>query len=543
MARHHPIFPRIGFAGGSGPGPDPDPNPGEFSRAASTDLTRSIHSGHSLTDTYTYGNGWPGDLIRMRNSLMDPDDEANEYVSLRTIPGSPISWRWEVSEGYEDIGDFDVLMITEGGPPYRVGNPYMVEWTLDYLCRFCANTIENGAGNEVILWSIWPDLRGPGATDESPTPTGEWTGFTFRTGLEEYYKSFKYMADYATWKMRQLYPSLPEDWRVWLFPGDRWMARIYDDIQNDLVPGITDIADLFHDTIHPNNLAAYAATCLVHTCMYQVDLRQETGVYVPDGYPPSLRDYFWRIAWEIATEYDPVGMGGSEGAAPEWQPSDGDPMPSWTLANPNTDPIPDPGPEPGDLPEFVLEWTADGYNGPTLTGTQPTFENGALVFSNNHLQSINFPMSGDRYGIIAMRQHDNTSGILTSIIQMHTGAPSSVETWEGFNLAWQGYLNSWQTISPGDGSPGSAYSPDWVVIEWWGDGEGMYVSMNGGRTQHASRDSTMSATTNITFWPDNENELLNPPGAHVAAIGICDHVPTPEERAAARAWAHALVPA
>lgn len=322
--------------------------PGDFARAASTDTTMSIHSGHSLTDTYSHLGPFPGNLRSVLESAGYTDTYDKLIVSV--VPGSTIQYRYEndntMTEGlraYSEIDNFHTLMITEGGPPPHLDDPSAMVNTLDYFCRFTANTIENGAGNEVILWSIWPSLNGAGW----PYELDHWVGKPFRSALPEYEDSFKYMADYATWKMRQLYPSLPEDWRVWLFPGHKWMERVYDDIQNDLVPGITDIQELFEDNIHPSPGGGYGLSCLVATCLYQVNLTEVENVWIMPGYtdpvsqvwpavPQALAEYFWQIAWEIATTYEPIGMGGTEGAALRWQPSDGDPMPNWTLDGPNT---------------------------------------------------------------------------------------------------------------------------------------------------------------------------------------------------------------
>lgn len=311
----------------------PDPIDPVF-RAPHNATTRTIHSGHSLTDAYTMGN-WPGNMSSLRNSLFDPDDWDGVYHMKSTIPGSPIRWRWDNAaipkDARHDIGEYDVLMITEAGPPPRSINPWLSEH-LDYLCRFAANTIENGAGNEVILWSIWPALNGPGTSPEQPVPSGDWAGFTFRTGLDEYRKNFRYLADYTTWKMKQVYPELPEDWRVWLIPGNDWMARVYDDIQLGLVPGIEDISEFFSDDIHPtNDVANYGLACFVTTCLYQIDLRTRSNVYVDPNVSSELRDYFWTIAWEIANSQESVGLGGTENSSPVWTPAMGDPLPGWTL--------------------------------------------------------------------------------------------------------------------------------------------------------------------------------------------------------------------
>lgn len=312
-----------------------------FPRPASTGLSRSIHSGHSLTDAYVHSGEWPGALRSIRNTLMRPEDWGETHVVKSTIPGAPLHWRWnhhrDLSGGDDarsDIGRFDTLMITEGGPPPRAHHGPDAEWmaeTLDYLCRFTANAIQNGNDGQgaldIILWSIWPSLHG---WPDSPSwgPVGD-----FRACLPEYGRSFKFMADYASWKMRQLYPALPGDWRVWLFPGHLWMARVHDDLRKGAVPGIRDMAGLFTDDIHPNGIAGYGLAALVATGLYQVELAARPRLHVEKGVSREQAAYFWQLAWQICRSYEPVGMGGTEGAERVFDPArDGDPLPGWTLA-------------------------------------------------------------------------------------------------------------------------------------------------------------------------------------------------------------------
>lgn len=311
----------------------------QYERSAFTNLSRAVHSGHSLTDTYTYGHGWPGDLIRLRDSLFNPDDSGSDvYIKRSTVPGSTITYRWEYeTEARTDIDDFDALMITEAGPLLHLDS--QVDWVLegidsgfDHFLRFCANTIENGAGNEVILWSIWP------AWDMWDGEDPNWNHISFTGALVEYGQYFETLAAFGTYKMHELY-TLPEGWKVWLVPGHRWWLRAFEDIGNNLVPTITHISDLFDDDIHPDDGAAYGLACFVTSCLWQIDLREQTGVYVPAGIDPDLREYFWRIAWELAIDYAHVGMNGTSKDGSQWD-ADTDPdfMPDWTLAAPDTAP-------------------------------------------------------------------------------------------------------------------------------------------------------------------------------------------------------------
>lgn len=518
-------------------------------RTASDNNTSIIHSGHSLTDAYLKGGDWPGFITHMSTEI-GITDVYEKHVSS-TIPGSPMWWRWEhpvedirpgnpSADARVNIGDFTTLMITEGGPPPRIIQTEEMLQSMDHFCRFAANTIENGAGNEVILWSIWPALNGPGTSVENPTPTGTWAGYTFRTGCDEYYRSFKYMADYTSWKMRQLYPSLPSDWRVWLIPGDRWMARVYDDIQNGLVPSITSIDDLFEDDIHPEGRAAYGLSCLVMTCLYQINISEEDNFIIPVGMNTDLVEYFWQIAWEIANDYETTGMGGTQGIAREWQPSDGDLMPNWTLADPNTGGGEGPDPEPGGLPEFVLTATADDFSDLSgFMGAQPVAEDGVLKFEDATPLTGTFPLPVTQYAVMAVQLQSNPSA-RGPLIVSHANAT----WWQGrhFGAFYNGYLSGGSLVADagdeGVSEEQAGVGTNWSVFEWWSDGESIWAQLNGGELVSMTLTTPLIGMSDITLF----GNIDSAPDCHVAAIGICDHVPTPEERAAARAWAQGLIP-
>lgn len=318
------------------PAPGPEP---EYERTAFSSTTRSMHSGHSLTDAYygsPQGNN-DGYLTELRDSLFSPaTGSSGTYMFKNSFGGSSMEDRWDGNSlARTDIGDYDALMITEAGPPPHLGmtvartfSDINTRW--DRWLKFAANTVENGSAPEVILWSIWPytDIENGdtwGAED--------WKGITFSDALTEYGQIYETMAAYASAKMRALYPSLPGDWRVWVVPGHRFWRRIVADLANNDVPTITTLSELFGDNIHPTNEAQYGLACLAFTCLYQLDLREQTGVYIPDGFNADLREYFWRIAWEIATAYEPIGMGGEESEGSLWTEGvDVDFMPEWTLA-------------------------------------------------------------------------------------------------------------------------------------------------------------------------------------------------------------------
>lgn len=322
-------------------------------RRASTALQRSIHSGHSLTDAYIQSGPWPGHLRRIAAEIGIPDPASKLVKS--TIPGSPLHWRWShpvedmrprdpTADARRDIADFDTLVLAEAGPPPRLGHAAdlpALRRSLDHLCRFAASAIEKGDGGrgarDIALWSIWPSLTL--WRPERPDWTAAWQDFPDAgAALTGYDESSRYLADHASHSLRQAYPALPADWRIWVFPGHRFIARLWQDGPVGAISGGLTLPSLFDDDIHPGQACGFGLACLMITCLYQTDLRQKR-LSAPAGVSPALRDYFATIAWQIASSYAPAGLGGSEAAQPIWQAGrDPDLLPGWTLKSAATSP-------------------------------------------------------------------------------------------------------------------------------------------------------------------------------------------------------------
>lgn len=320
-------------------------------RTASTSTDLKVHSGHSLVDTYiNEGESWPGYLPKLFQEQFGENAWVFEGTDYKdTLPGSPMSIRWNDATDPRGavlgIARYQSLVVTEAGPPFRLNAQNTSEYitdTLEYAMNFAENAYRNGNngnGAESILWSIWPNITG-WLTDNPQVETqgANWRDLGgFRPVTVEYGRTFRYIADYVTWKMRQIHPELGDDYRMWLFPGHAWFVRVYDDIQAGLVPGITDHTDLFRDDIHPNPSCSYALAVFMHTMMYQVDARLLT--YRPTFVSASLDTYFKRVAWEIANSEESVGMGGTANATPVFIGGiTPDPMPTYSFAGETTDP-------------------------------------------------------------------------------------------------------------------------------------------------------------------------------------------------------------
>lgn len=80
-------------------------------------------------------------------------------------------------------------------------------------------------GTPTLLWTTWTNI------DNSDGP---WREMLDLQGME-----FERMQDYANQNI------LPEASPVYIIPGHKMMAKLYDDIQKSKVPGITNIKQFF----------------------------------------------------------------------------------------------------------------------------------------------------------------------------------------------------------------------------------------------------------------------------------------------------------
>ena len=262
---------------------------------------KQIHSGHSLTDPLFHP--WPGQYRYLINDVLSG---IWDNLGKSTIPGSPMFWRWdnELSQGLDpsarhDIADWELLIITEGIPiPNDGGNPATIFPAKDYLSRYVNNAWNNGNngnGTPTLLWTTWTNI------DDSDGP--------WRATLDTYEAHWEEMMDYANANR----PSGATP--VYIIPGHKMMARLYDDIQAGLVPGITTINEFFSDTIHLNDLGAYAMAMIHYACIYnQSPVGLTNTLWAPNIVnshtipSATLATYLQTMVWDVVTSYDRTGI-------------------------------------------------------------------------------------------------------------------------------------------------------------------------------------------------------------------------------------------
>lgn len=219
-----------------------------------------------------------------------------------TIPGSPLHWRWNNSnqvspDARMDIADWELLCITEGVPLF-IDTAGLAQWQMqglqeqrDYFSLFVNNPWNNGnSGNgaPTLLWTTWTNI------DDSDSP--------WRSLLDLYEDEWENMQDFAN--QNSPIGATP----VYLIPGHRMMARLYDDIQNNLVPGIDSLPQFFDDNIHVNYLGAYAVAMIHYACIYnQSPVGLSNNLYADqnNSVHPSeaLATYLQTMIWEVVIGY------------------------------------------------------------------------------------------------------------------------------------------------------------------------------------------------------------------------------------------------
>ncbi len=267
---------------------------------------RQVHSGHSLTDTYT--NAW-WKLSNMINSL----SARKAKVARSTVPGSEMKARRENEDfnyygnpnAWKDIADFELLVITERNDIYPEAlftEGWEAEYRLerrDEFSRWVNHAWENGNGGNgaaTMLYTVWTaiDVSNPDFRERLDYDGVEWEA----------------LAEFANEKRPEGAPP------VFIIPGHRVMARLYDDIEKGLVPGVDNIKDFFSDNVHPNHLGGYMISLLHLAAIHQVDLTQVptrfgggTNRQPLDQVPsPEIAAYLKEMVQDVLSEYKYSGV-------------------------------------------------------------------------------------------------------------------------------------------------------------------------------------------------------------------------------------------
>jgi hypothetical protein len=194
-------------------------------------------------------------------------------VEAQVINGAPLRWNWEHSAEAEGVdgrarlgrGGVDVLILTEAIP---LAEHLRWSGTHDYARAWRDAALAANPAAQVFVYETWHDLASGGgavATDgEADDGDG---GAAWRQRLAD---------DLPHWRgiVAALNEGLPAGAPpARLIPAGQAMARMADRIAAGEVEGLTDVAQLFADGIHPNDRGRYLVAMTVVAAVAGVDPR------------------------------------------------------------------------------------------------------------------------------------------------------------------------------------------------------------------------------------------------------------------------------
>jgi hypothetical protein len=248
---------------------------------------RVIQSGHSLTDG----------VLPPLAILVKLAGNPSVVMDKSTIPGSPMEIRWREAPGFDapdarnDIADYDTLVLTERA---SLSNTMPFHNSLEQALLWFENAWTNGNGGngaETILYATWVDIES-GPDFDNPHKDSEGN-IPFRQRLDLEMARWEEMRTYVNENRPEGSPEMR------MIPGPLLMAAIYDDIAAGSAPGLTDISDLFADTIHLNNLGDYYIALAHFAVIYGRDPR---GLQNLDGVTPEQARYMQDLVWKVLSE-------------------------------------------------------------------------------------------------------------------------------------------------------------------------------------------------------------------------------------------------
>lgn len=286
---------------------------------------KQLHCGHSLTSPL-FGP-WPGqyvELVADENSLQGWQIMGS-MVGKADLPGAWLTMHWNYTTSpcwpdcYEpnsnpnaEISNWELLVITENfeGPANNNLNQ-----SRENLLNFVNNSWQNGdggAGAPTMLWTNWPGIDGSEyffdgygiaeSTDGSAAGWRQMLDFLEVGGLGGV-NGWQAMQDYANDNRMSGCPP------VYIIPGNRMMARFYDDVEANLVPTITHVNQLFTDGVHPNNIGAYMITMIHYACIFgQSPVGLSNNIHPDVTIDADLATYIQNMVWDVVTNYPRSGI-------------------------------------------------------------------------------------------------------------------------------------------------------------------------------------------------------------------------------------------
>ena len=261
---------------------------------------RMVMSGHSLTDPL------PPPLEIMVRSA-GKAEALGMVIDRSTIPGSAMEFRWNNDlnlpiDARRDIAKYELLVLTER---VTVLATIQHHGTLDWAVTWVKHAWENGnngKGAETVLYASWIDIDSGPDKDIAGKDTEEGL-LPFRERLEV---EMGHWEDIAAHVNANLPPGCPV---VRMIPGPKVMAAVYDAIAAGTAPGLTQMQDLFEDTIHVNAKGAFLIALAHFAVIYGRDPKEIALLRGEPGWPsPEQQEWMKTLVWDVCRAYPGSGL-------------------------------------------------------------------------------------------------------------------------------------------------------------------------------------------------------------------------------------------
>ena len=261
---------------------------------------RVLLSGHSLTDPV------PHPLTILVKAAGGPKS-LGMVIDNSSIPGSTAKFRWEHNldlpvDGRRDIANYDLLVLTERVP---VRDAIKWEEAVKYAKQWFDHAWSKGNGGkgaEVIYYASWVDIySGPDNVIEFDSTPERLIPLRERLDLEMV--SWQDVAD----QVNAARPAGSPLMRV--IPGPKIMAAVLDAIAAGTAPGLTQIKDLFDDSVHPNAKGGYLIALAHFAMIYGRDPRTLPNLRGEPGWPTAEQaDWMKQLVWDVLRAYPGSGL-------------------------------------------------------------------------------------------------------------------------------------------------------------------------------------------------------------------------------------------
>ena len=207
--------------------------------------------GHSL-----FG---PDNPVMLQSLLRETTPTAT--VEAQIINGAPLSYNWEHGASAEGINarerlkePVDAVILTEAIP---LANHLQWSNTEEAVTLYYQAAKSANPDAVIYLQETWHSLN---------SGTGAEIPFDFDTGAEIPWRD-RLNQDLPRWQAIVDEVNDQTDGDLRLLPAGQAMARLDDAIQAGTVPGLTTIADVFADDIHPNTIGFYFISLLQYAVL------------------------------------------------------------------------------------------------------------------------------------------------------------------------------------------------------------------------------------------------------------------------------------